>query len=152
MAHTGNSADEILGAVDGVEHPLAAGENRCATELFAEHDVVRPPLGQRLAEHGLHRAVGIGHRGEVGFGVDAEVERAEPVQRQRVGLVGQLQRQVPGHRAPRSCLPSYHVGVFEIVVILVLLGCSCPLLGAVDQATAGHRWRLDTQGSCLSPV
>ena len=32
-----HAADEVLGAVDRVDHPLPARENRCAAELFAEH-------------------------------------------------------------------------------------------------------------------
>ena len=90
-----DAADEVLGAVDGVDDPLAAGENRCATELFTEHDIVGPLRRQRVAQHLLDRPVGVGHRGQVGFGLDAQIERAEPIHRQRVGLVGQLQRQ--GH-------------------------------------------------------
>ena len=51
-----HAADEVLGAVDRVDHPLPAGENRCATELFAEYRIVWPLLPPaRLAQRGFHR-------------------------------------------------------------------------------------------------
>ena len=51
---------------------------------------------------GLDREVGLGHRGPVGLRPHLEVAGAEAGQRDRVGRVGELERQneVGAHRAP----------------------------------------------------
>ena len=53
--------------------------------------------GRSSPEHPTHvgfdRPVGVGHRSQVRFGVDAQVECAEPGASQRVRAVGQRQRQ-----------------------------------------------------------
>ena len=87
----GDAPDEVLGAVDRIQHPLPTLENRGATELFAEHGVTGPMCRQEVAKQLLGGFVGIGDRGQIGFRLDVEVQCAEPVQGQHVGLIGHLE-------------------------------------------------------------
>ena len=91
VAQTGTPRTKFFVPSIGIDHPLATGESRCAPELFAENRVVGTMRRQRRAQQLLGRPVGIGDRGEVGLGVDAQIERAESVQCQRVGRVGHFQ-------------------------------------------------------------
>src|SRR3954464_1163043 len=45
-----NSADEVLRAVDRIEHPLPTTESGCATEFFAENRIVGSMRGDRRAQ------------------------------------------------------------------------------------------------------
>ncbi|AGL28588.1 hypothetical protein J113_21855 [Mycobacterium tuberculosis CAS/NITR204] len=52
-----------------------------------------PSPGLRgLAHVGFDRPIGVGHRRQIRFGVDAQIERPEPDPRQFVRTVGQSQR------------------------------------------------------------
>ena len=87
-----HAADEVLGAVDRVDHPLPVarpGRRRRHAELLAEHAVARAGAGQRRAERLLHRGVRVGDRGQVGLRLDVQVEGPEPGHRDRVGGVGE---------------------------------------------------------------
>ncbi|OOK84568.1 histidinol-phosphate phosphatase domain protein [Mycobacterium kansasii] len=44
---------------------------------------------KRGPDLGFDRAIGVGYRGQVGLGVDVQVERAEPGARHRIGTVGE---------------------------------------------------------------
>jgi hypothetical protein len=57
--------------------------------LLAEHAVARPGPGQRRADRLLHRGVRVRDRGQVGLGLDVQVERPEPGHRDGVGRVGE---------------------------------------------------------------
>ncbi len=60
-------------------------------ELLAHDGIRRTGAGQVLADHLLHRTVGLGDRGEIGLGVDHEVGRAKSRQRDAVGGIGELE-------------------------------------------------------------
>ena len=49
--------------------------------------------GQPVAQGPLDRRVGLAHRRQVGLGLDHQVGGAEALERDRVGHVGQLERQ-----------------------------------------------------------
>ncbi|SKX66792.1 Uncharacterised protein [Mycobacteroides abscessus subsp. abscessus] len=89
-----DAAHEVLGAVDGVDDPLPTGQDRVTAELFAEDLVVGEDGREAFADHLLAREVGVGDRGEVGFGVDLEVDRAEAPHRQRVGGLCEREREI----------------------------------------------------------
>ena len=105
-----NSAHEVLGAVDRVDHPLAALEDRRSTLFLAEDRVPGPLASQDRPDGFFDRLVGVGDRGEVGFGVDAQIEGAEAVEGDRVGPVGEghCQLQVCRHfpLATHGCSPT----------------------------------------------
>ena len=62
-------------------------------ELLAE-DRVAGPLGREpLAQRQLDRPVGLGHRRQVGLGLDHQVGGPEARDRDRVGDVGELERE-----------------------------------------------------------
>ena len=63
---------------------------------------------QRRAQQLFGRLVGVGDRRQVGFGLDPQIQRAEPVQGQRVGAIGQSPARGRGHSRPRSWQQSYH--------------------------------------------
>src|SRR6185437_3868352 len=70
----------------------------------AEHRVLRPAGGEMLAQGLLDGAVGLGDGGQVGLGLHHEVRGAEAGHRDRIGGVGELQRESKvvggaGHRA-----------------------------------------------------
>src|ERR1700693_5156720 len=77
--------------VDGVEDP-APLTLRVATELLADDLLPRAQALQRVTKRLFGGAVGVGHRRAVGLGVDAQIRRTEARQRDRIGDVGELQR------------------------------------------------------------
>jgi hypothetical protein len=87
-------AREVPGPVDRVEDP-ARGRVAClaAALLLAEHRLAGPLGGEPLAQRPLDGTIGVGHRTQVGLALDAQVGRAEPRQRERVGKVGELERE-----------------------------------------------------------
>ena len=87
-----HAADEVLGAVDRVDHPAPLAVAGRAL-LLAEHGVARPGPGQGAADALLDRLVGVGHRGQVGLVHHVQVQRLEPARGQRVGVVGQHVRE-----------------------------------------------------------
>ena len=58
-------------------------------------------LGEQPSQLVLDRLVGFGHRRQVGFRLDPKIASAEPLQRDRVGSVGELECEgkVRAHRA-----------------------------------------------------
>ncbi len=72
-------------------------------ELLAEHGVTWPTAAQHVAQRLLGGQVGVGDRGQVGLGVDPQVERAEPAHGDVVRGVGQhvRERQVIAKTAHR---------------------------------------------------
>ena len=82
----GHPADEVLGAVDRVDHPAPLAVTGRA-HLLAEHRVARPGPRQRATDALLDRLVGVGHRREVGLVDHVQVQRLEPIGGQRVGVV-----------------------------------------------------------------
>ena len=95
-------ADVVLRRVDRVDHPVAL----LAALLLAEHRLARPLAPDPLAQRLLDRAVGLGHGGQVGLGLDVQVGGPEARERDRVGDVGELQgeREIRLHRQPRAYL------------------------------------------------
>ena len=94
-------ADEVLGAVDRVDHPLSlagAGGGLGGAELLPQHPVAGPGPGQRGPQRLLYRGVGVGHRREIRLGLHVEVQCPEPGRGDRVGGVCEhmRQRQVVG--------------------------------------------------------
>ena len=115
-------AHEVLGAVDWVDDPLSSGESGGSAELLAYDAVVRPFASEHFTQVGFDRPIGVGYRSQIRFGVDAQVERAEPGASQHVCTVGQRQRQrqiVLTHDAVLS--RPYHGRVWEFLVLLLLV-------------------------------
>ena len=61
--------------------------------LLAEYAVLGPLRLDAPEEGALDGAIGVGDRRQVGLRLDAQVERAEARKRDRVGEVGQLERE-----------------------------------------------------------
>ena len=61
--------------------------------LLAEDSVAGASLLRSAPKGALDRSVGVGHRRPVGLRLDAKVERPEAGQAQRVGEIGQLERE-----------------------------------------------------------
>jgi hypothetical protein len=57
-----NSAHEVLGAVDRVDDPLAAFEDRCSALFLTEDRITGPLVGQEGADLGFDRLVGASAR------------------------------------------------------------------------------------------
>ena len=83
-----DSADEVLGAVDRVDHPAARSPAGRALLLAVER-VARTGSAERAAHGLLDGLVGVGDRGQVGLVDDVQVLSLEPVHRQRVRVVGE---------------------------------------------------------------
>src|SRR5689334_20602152 len=81
-------ADEVLGPVDGVDHPLSALEDCVAAEFLAEYGIRRTMLTERRAHCSLDSQIGVGDGGEVRLVVHSKVEGAEAGASDRVRLVG----------------------------------------------------------------
>ena len=84
-----NSTHKVLGAVDRIDHPLPALEYRRSTLFFAEDRIAGPLARQYRTDIGLDRLIGVGDRGEVGFGVDAQIQCAESGHGDLVGTGGE---------------------------------------------------------------
>jgi len=93
------AADEVLGAVDRVDDPGAAGVAGGAG-LLADDRVVRSFRAERASYRVLDRAVGVGDGGEVRLGLDEEVGGEESRGADRVGGVGERVRQREVVRPP----------------------------------------------------
>ena len=92
VAQTGIPPRVVLRAVDRVEHPATHTVARLA-ELLADDRVVRTGTTDPVTEQLLGRAVGLGHRREVGLGLHDQVVGAEPFAGDRVGTVRELERE-----------------------------------------------------------
>ena len=59
--------------------------------------------GDQVSEQLLGCPIGVAHGGEVWFGLDAKVERTEPLERERVGSIGKAkgEGEVVGHGQQR---------------------------------------------------
>ena len=93
--HTRAEVDRLYRQAEEVTEAYnKAGERAAALrhEVNGAQDrIARTFVGQRRAQVGFDRLVGIGHRSQVGFGVDAQIKCPEPVEGDRVGPLGKLQ-------------------------------------------------------------
>jgi len=87
-----HASREILGAVDGVDDPTPLGFASRAT-LLTENGVRGARRGEAAANHLFDGTVGVGDRGVVGFGVDAQIGGAETRDGDLVCQLGELQGQ-----------------------------------------------------------
>ena len=120
---------EVLGAVDGVDHPLPAAECRRPAVLLTEDPVVRALAGQDGAQVGLDGFVGVGDRRQVRLGVDPQIQGAEPVERDRVGALREFQRHLevcPHPLAAHGCSPTMSA---EFAVPLLIIGALVLVVG-----------------------
>ena len=95
------AADKAPGPVDRVHHPPPGGVAIADdAELLADERVVGPLIADALADVGLDRPICLGHGGEVRLRVDLEVVSPEPLHRDSVGHVSELEgeREIVCHR------------------------------------------------------
>ena len=76
-------------------------------ELLAEDAVIRPRLGEVIADRTLDREVGLGDVRAVGFRLHVEVDGPESGERYGVGEIGEFEREsevggVIGHQSTLS--------------------------------------------------
>ena len=117
--------------------------------LLAEDGVVGALTGQDRSQLGLDGFVGIGDRGQVRFGLDAQIQRPEPVEGDRVGPVGEF------HRHREVCLyirsswqQSYHGRMWEFAVLLLIVGALVLILAPRIMGRRGPRGEM-AQGTLL---
>ena len=80
MHHTGTPRTKFFVPSIGSSTHCRPAESRCAAELFAEHRIIGTARRQRRPQQLFGRFVGVGDRRKVGFGIDPQIERTEPVQ------------------------------------------------------------------------
>ena len=83
-----HAADEVLGAVDRVDHPAPLAVPGRALLLAGDRVAGAHPR-QRAPDALLDRLVGVGHRRQVRLAHHVQVERLEPALGERVGVVGE---------------------------------------------------------------
>ena len=117
-----HAADEVLGAVDRVDHPLPPAESRGAAELLTQHRIIGPLLRQGVAQRvSTERSASVtGVRSGL-----VSTRRSSAPNRSIVSdvrLVGQSQSQRHVISERCSWLQSYHDRVWEFAMVLLLLG------------------------------
>ena len=89
----GHTTHEVLGAVDGVDDPLTPGKGDVATEFLSQQGVLRVVCGDQFPQFLLYGGVCVAHWREVGLRFNAQIICLEARHGDRVGRVGQRQRQ-----------------------------------------------------------
>jgi hypothetical protein len=95
----GNTADEGLRAVDGVDDPRVAGVARVVGKFLADETVVREVRRHGVAHGLLDLPIGLGNRGAVPLGLDREGGVLEVVLGQGAGAFGQVESEADAVRA-----------------------------------------------------
>ena len=96
-----DAANVVSRPVDRVDDPARLGP--VVAEFLAEDALPWALTRDELANCLLGSAIGLGDRGQVRFRLDAEVERTEARECDRIGAVGELlsEREVGAHGPPR---------------------------------------------------
>lgn len=90
----GDAAQKVLGAIDRVDDPLASVGCISCPELLTDDRILRSCGRKRGPKSLLGGTIGICHRCCIGLGLDVKVKGLETCAGERIGAVGQCEREL----------------------------------------------------------